>query len=214
MSITKITECRECGSKALSWQTYNQNISDAQHGRLRTSDIRCQLVLGCDNCSETLAVMSADHVAAWLTEQGASQSAQSQPGDDTQTAACAGDVEEALLWLDDFVARCNGDDRGSCSAVETLRTALSGNSQAQKVSAVALREAMENLAVKASVADIPPVILPASVRQVPLVILGGVCVRVSYAGLKWCHDQLIDDRWVPLAVDEFDALLVEALAKA
>lgn len=53
MSITKITECRECGSKALSWQTYNQNISDAQHGRLRTSDIRCQLVLGCDNCSET-----------------------------------------------------------------------------------------------------------------------------------------------------------------
>lgn len=68
--------------------------------------------------------------------------------------------------------------------------------------------------MKASAADIPPVILPASVRQVPLVILGGVCVRVSYVGLKWYHDQLIEDRWVPLAVDEFDALLVEALAKA
>jgi hypothetical protein len=39
-------------------------------------------------------------------------------------------------------------------------------------------------------------------------------VRVSYVGLKWYHDQLIEDRWVPLAVDEFDALLVEALAKA
>lgn len=34
------------------------------------------------------------------------------------------EIEEALLWLDDFVARCNGDDRGSCSAVETLRAAL------------------------------------------------------------------------------------------
>ncbi|WOE81560.1 hypothetical protein RZO07_10135 [Pseudomonas protegens] len=34
------------------------------------------------------------------------------------------EVEEALLYLDDFVARCNGDDRGSCSAVKTLRAAL------------------------------------------------------------------------------------------
>ncbi|OOW06619.1 hypothetical protein MF6396_02940 [Pseudomonas sp. MF6396] len=33
-------------------------------------------------------------------------------------------VQEALFWLDDFVARCNGDDRGSCSAIETLRAAL------------------------------------------------------------------------------------------
>ena len=38
------------------------------------------------------------------------------------------EVNEALLWLDDFVARCNGDDRGSCSAVETLRAALGSKS--------------------------------------------------------------------------------------
>lgn len=214
MSITKITECRECGSKSLTWQTHNKNISDAQHGRLRTSDIRCQLILGCDQCSETLAIMSADQVAAWLTEQGQEQAVQHQGSDAIPTAASAGEVEESLLWLDDFVARCNGDDRGSCAAVETLRAALSAKAQAKKVSAVALREAMENLAISASVADHPPVFLPASVRQHPLVMLGGVCVRVTYSGLKWYHEQLVDDRWEALAVDEFESLLVEALAKA
>jgi len=38
-----------------------------------------------------------------------------------QTPAVSGEPEAALLWLDDFVARCNGDDRGSCLAVNTLR---------------------------------------------------------------------------------------------
>ncbi|KXK67171.1 hypothetical protein BC89_34150, partial [Pseudomonas monteilii] len=95
MSITKITECRECGSTSLSWQTHNKNISDAQHGRLRTSDIRCQLILGCDHCSETLAIMSADQVAAWLTEQGQAQSVQYQGSDAVPTAASAGEVEES-----------------------------------------------------------------------------------------------------------------------
>lgn len=89
------------------------------------------------------------------------------------------------------------------------------NNRAQPIAQVtptALMLAMENLAVKASVDDHPPVFPPASVRQVPLVMLGGVCLRVSYSGLKWHHDQLIDDRWMPLAVDEFKALLTEALA--
>lgn len=75
----------------------------------------------------------------------------------------------------------------------------------------ALLLAMENLAVKASVADHPPVFLPASARQVPLLMLGGVCLRVSYSGLKWYHDQLIEDRWEPLSADEFEALLSDAL---
>ncbi|MDG9809453.1 MULTISPECIES: hypothetical protein [Pseudomonas] len=87
-------------------------------------------------------------------------------------------------------------------------------SPAAKVSPIALREAMENLAIRASVADLPPFSLPAAVRQVPTVMLGGVCVRVSYSGLKWYHDQLVDDRWEPLTVDEFEALLTEGLAKS
>lgn len=68
MNLPSITECRECGSTSLTWDTHNKNISQAQHGRLTTQDIRCQFVLGCDHCSETLAVVSADQVAAWLTE--------------------------------------------------------------------------------------------------------------------------------------------------
>lgn len=80
-----------------------------------------------------------------------------------------------------------------------------------KVTPAALMLAMENLAVKASAANHPPVFPPTSVRQVPLVMLGGVCLRVSYSGLKWYHDQLIDDRWEQLSADEFEALLTDAL---
>lgn len=34
------------------------------------------------------------------------------------------EVDEALLSVDDFIARCNGDDRGSCEAVNILRRAI------------------------------------------------------------------------------------------
>jgi hypothetical protein len=77
MKMSSITECRECGSTALTWDTHNKNISQAQHGRLTTQDIRCQFVLGCDHCSETLAVVSADQVAAWLTESREASAEQS-----------------------------------------------------------------------------------------------------------------------------------------
>lgn len=83
-----------------------------------------------------------------------------------------------------------------------------------KVTPVALREAMENLAVRASVDRPVPVYMSAPAQIGPLVILGKVCLRVHYKGLKWYHEQLIDDCWEPLAVEEFDALLAEALSKA
>lgn len=41
-----------------------------------------------------------------------------------QAGPVSTDIAEALDWLDDFVARCNGDDRGSCEAVNKLRAAL------------------------------------------------------------------------------------------
>jgi len=65
--MPNISKCRECGSTALTWDTHNKNVGQAPLGRLRAQDIRCQFVLGCDHCSETLAVVSADRVAAWLT---------------------------------------------------------------------------------------------------------------------------------------------------
>jgi hypothetical protein len=72
MSIPTITHCPECQSKSLSWQTHNKIASGVQQGRLNSNDIQCQLVLGCNSCSETLSIISADMVAAWLTENGPS----------------------------------------------------------------------------------------------------------------------------------------------
>jgi hypothetical protein len=37
----------------------------------------------------------------------------------------------ALEWIDDFIARCNGDDRGSCDSVNVLRTTM--ESQAREI---------------------------------------------------------------------------------
>lgn len=31
---------------------------------------------------------------------------------------------EDIDWIDDFIARCTGDDRGACSAVSRIRAAL------------------------------------------------------------------------------------------
>lgn len=58
--------CRECGSDDLAWQTHNKNIGQAQEGRLRTHEVECLFVLGCNYCSETLLVLSADHIAGQL----------------------------------------------------------------------------------------------------------------------------------------------------
>ncbi|WP_043309544.1 hypothetical protein [Pseudomonas sp. ML96] len=37
------------------------------------------------------------------------------------------EVIEAVDWVDDFIARCNGDDRGACQSVNVLRQALSAS---------------------------------------------------------------------------------------
>lgn len=65
MNITAspITSCKECGSTALTWQTSIINRSNVVQGRRNTSDVECVFFLGCDECSETLATVSADKVA-------------------------------------------------------------------------------------------------------------------------------------------------------
>lgn len=63
---TAITDCRECGSTHLSWQISIVNRSDVQQGRLNTSDVECVFSLGCDECSETLAVVGAGQIASGL----------------------------------------------------------------------------------------------------------------------------------------------------
>ena len=58
-----ITHCRHCGGHALTWATSIVNRSNVQQGRLTTSDVECMFYLGCDTCSETLALFSADRLA-------------------------------------------------------------------------------------------------------------------------------------------------------
>lgn len=60
--------CRECGSDALTWFAHYRNRSQVVEGRLKTSDVECIFVLGCDACSETLRTVPADEMAAKLTE--------------------------------------------------------------------------------------------------------------------------------------------------
>ncbi|MGE8122537.1 hypothetical protein [Pseudomonas fulva] len=113
MKLTKITECRECGSTDLTWQTHNENISDAPHGRLRTTDVRCLLVLGCDYCSETLTVCSADQVTAWLNECQEASAEQSAPVEHDHDALVAAVCVLRSQGLGNF-----------SEAVETARAAL------------------------------------------------------------------------------------------
>ena len=66
-----ITECKECGSTELTWHTSIVNRSNVVQGRLNTSDVECLFVLGCDHCSETLAMVGADKVAGLMNAQQA-----------------------------------------------------------------------------------------------------------------------------------------------
>lgn len=63
-----IKECRNCGSNELYWSPHYKSSSDVPEGRLRTGEVRCFFVLGCDTCSETLKVISAADAAELLTE--------------------------------------------------------------------------------------------------------------------------------------------------
>lgn len=64
---SKVTECRECGSKSLSWDTHYKTDSGVQQGRLRTHEVYCVFVLGCEDCSETLATVRAETMAVRFT---------------------------------------------------------------------------------------------------------------------------------------------------
>ena len=61
-------KCRECGSQFLSWQPCMVNTSGVVDGRLRLNEVTCNFILGCDDCSETLKIMSANDVAEVLNE--------------------------------------------------------------------------------------------------------------------------------------------------
>lgn len=61
--MIEVAACKECGSKSLSWFAQNTVQNGIQQNRLNTNDVVCMFVLGCDDCSETLKIISADDVA-------------------------------------------------------------------------------------------------------------------------------------------------------
>lgn len=65
--VGKVTQCKACGSDDLFWYGHIKNHSNVQHNRLNTNDVTCLLVLGCNNCSETLMTVSADKLAERMT---------------------------------------------------------------------------------------------------------------------------------------------------
>lgn len=61
--------CHHCGTSTFTWycQAYNKS-NHIVDGRLTMHDIDVRFFLGCDECSETLMVVSGDAVAHLLTE--------------------------------------------------------------------------------------------------------------------------------------------------
>ena len=97
-----ITQCKECGSSALTWYSSNLNRSDVQQGRLRTGDVECVHFLGCDECSETLAMVGIEQLTALLNS----------PVLQVRRTAARREVEIsdsvlAVVWQAAMTAACN-----------------------------------------------------------------------------------------------------------
>ncbi len=69
LKALSITKCKACGGTDLTWQTAIVNRSGVQQGRLTTRDVECNFFLGCEGCSETLAMVSADKFAGLMNEK-------------------------------------------------------------------------------------------------------------------------------------------------
>lgn len=59
--------CPECESRRLTWGYSPRNHGSAVDGRLRLGEVGVEFYLGCEECSETLAVIDAEYVAQFLS---------------------------------------------------------------------------------------------------------------------------------------------------
>lgn len=92
---------------------------------------------------------AAQAAAQILTYLGFAQAVSMEPGADRRRDQIQGLIEcamlptlrapvasvevmDALNWVDDFIARCNRDDRGSCESVNVLRRALASAAVADR----------------------------------------------------------------------------------
>lgn len=58
--------CDECGSADIQWTCKQATLSGIADGRLQMRDVFTSFVLGCNECSETVRVMTGDEVARWM----------------------------------------------------------------------------------------------------------------------------------------------------
>ena len=61
-------KCGECESSDLEWSCTQDTNSGVVDGRLRLNEVHTIFYLGCNNCSETVKVVSGDKIAAMMTD--------------------------------------------------------------------------------------------------------------------------------------------------
>lgn len=60
--------CQNCGSNLLKWHCTPTNQDGAVDGRICMREVTVLFFLGCEECSETLTIMSGDQVCQLLNQ--------------------------------------------------------------------------------------------------------------------------------------------------
>lgn len=115
MSIT-ILPCPHCGQQPID-RAIEPHTHALQIGDWKMPDHEGSHVIECECGAGMIDETRAAVAARWNKRFG-----QAFP-----TPADVARLVEALDWIDDFIARCNGDDRGACEAVNRVRAALASN---------------------------------------------------------------------------------------
>lgn len=79
-----------------------------------------------------------DVLSQWEWEKAAARAIESAVLSKLCAPVASAEVMDALNWVDDFIARCNRDDRGSCDSVNVLRRALTSAPVAREQSVTSI----------------------------------------------------------------------------
>lgn len=60
--------CKNCGSSDLTWDDGVQNLSGVQDGRMKLNEMQAILILGCEQCSETIVVVPVSVITDFLNK--------------------------------------------------------------------------------------------------------------------------------------------------
>jgi len=61
--------CRECGGQDLRWFADVENTGPAVDGRIKANEMQNIFVLGCEDCCETIKVVSGNEIAELLNDK-------------------------------------------------------------------------------------------------------------------------------------------------